>query len=192
MPGEAPATCPKCGAARTDADACPACGLAAEHVADYAARLDDEVPDTVRHAWAKLRDQWDQPAAHEEFLGLVAVHRSFHWAARQYRQARGDDGDPIADRGLQRMRRAAEASLLTSAGPRADGKLPYRSSLLVLLLLVILMGVGLLYVKVRSSTSSRPPAPNTRPARMGPTRAPAPPAPGSPASRPPPAPTQMR
>jgi uncharacterized Zn finger protein (UPF0148 family) len=137
-------TCPKCGAVRTAAaTACPACGLAVERMASFATELEATVPDIARAAWERARASWEEPAAHDELLRLVTLHGCYAWAATRYRQIGPDD--PIAARQLTRVRKAAEAALVTSASPRPAKPGPYRSTLYVLGVLILALLLGMAY-----------------------------------------------
>lgn len=162
--------CPKCGAARsTDATACATCGLAVDRMAAYTDAHDAAVPEPVREAWARALAAWSDDARHHELMRLVATHNTYAWAAGRYR-TRGDD--PIAQRQLDRMRRAAEATLLASATvrPGSDTR-PYRGTAGVLAVLIVVIVVGLLYAVVirdhptpRGATRADPAgAPGARP-----------------------------
>jgi ribosomal protein L40E len=157
------ALCPKCGAVRGgDATACGTCGLAADRMAAYLDARDAAVPDPVREAWARAAAAWDDDARHDDLLGLVASHNAYAWAAGRYR-TRGDDA--IARRQLDRLRRAAEATMLASATARPAAETrPYRGTAGVLAVLVIVIVIGLFYaVVIRDHPPSRP-----RPAPAGP------------------------
>jgi len=138
--------CPKCGAGRGGDGACPSCGLAAGHMAAYHDAREAAVPASVRAAWDHAVAGWTEPARHDAVVQQAAAHRSFAWAASRYR-TRGDD--PIAERQLDRLRRAAEATLLASATVRPDAATaPYRASTGVLAVLILVVVVGLVYATV--------------------------------------------
>jgi hypothetical protein len=143
-PAAAAPVCPKCGATRRgDATACPGCGLAAARMAEFRDAREAEVPDAVHAAWARVAEAWSDPARHDELLREVAAHRCYAWAAGRYR-TRG--GDPIAERQLARLRRAAEATLLAGATARRDAAVtPYRATVGVLALLIATVVIGLVY-----------------------------------------------
>src|SRR5215475_5359133 len=163
----APATaaapaCPKCGATRRgDATACPGCGLTTSRMADYTDARDAAVPEPVRAAWARAAEAWTDPARHDELLQQVAAHRCYAWAAGRYR-TRGRD--PIAERQLDRLRRAAEATLLAGATVRSDTTAtPYRATLGVLAILIAAVVVGLVYATLlrgASDATIAPPGPS--------------------------------
>lgn len=147
--------CPKCGAVRAgDAIACGSCGLTVARMAAYIDARDAAVPEPVRAAWTRATAAWGDHARHDDLLGLVASHNAYAWAAGRYR-TRGDD--PVARRQLERLRRAAEATLLASATVRAGAETkPYRGTAGVLAVLVVVIVVGLLYaVVMRDHPSSR-------------------------------------
>jgi hypothetical protein len=165
--GAAPpdARCPKCGAPRRDGvAACASCGLADAHMAAYTDVRDAAVPESVREAWARATAAWEDPACHVEVLRQVATHNCYAWAAGRYR-ARGRD--PVAERQLDRLRRAAEATLLASATVRRDAAAgPYRMTRGVLGFLIVMIAAGLLYATVirgpsRSSSARTVTAPLT-------------------------------
>lgn len=150
-------SCPKCGAARRGARACPRCGLAADRMDAYGKTLDASVPAPVAAAWERVLESWEELPRHDALLQLAAQHHAYVWVAARYREAkRGRPASPspfrtypdhaidaIADRQLDRMRRAAEATMYASATTReARAKAPYRSTISVLVLLVIAVVAG--------------------------------------------------
>ena len=188
-PASAARVCAKCGATlRGDATACPGCGLASSRMADYTEAREAEAPEPVRAAWARVADAWSDPARHDELLQQVAAHRCYAWAAGRYR-TRG--GDPIAERQLDRLRRAAEATLLAGATVRREAAAtPYRATVVVLALLVAAVVVGLVYaalVRAPSDTTIAPAGPSqfapVRPRPLAPAGHPASPSTVQPAAR---------
>lgn len=158
-------TCPKCGAVRTAAaTACPACGLAVERMASFATELEATVPDIARAAWERARASWEDPAAHDELLRLVTLHGCYAWAATRYRQVGSDD--PIAARQLTRVRKAAEAALVTSASPRPAKPGPYRSTLYVLGVLILALLLGMAYASYVRGRGGGHRSPARAPQRM--------------------------
>jgi uncharacterized Zn finger protein (UPF0148 family) len=148
--------CPKCGASRRrDAAACPTCGLAVARMASFHNARDAAVPLPVHKAWARAIAAWDDPVRHEEVLQQVAAHNCYAWAAARYR-TRGRDA--IAERQLDRLRRAAEATLLAGATVRRDAIQPYRTTRGVLGFLIAAVVAGLFYATLR-----RPPTPPRTP-----------------------------
>jgi hypothetical protein len=117
------------------------------------------IDDSVRSAWERVSENFSEPARHEELFKLVVQHNALAWAAARYRE-RGDD--PIAKEQLERLRKAAVASMMVSGGPREPkAKTPYRSSLIVLISLVVAMLIALFVTK--SLHDNRPHV--TKPAR---------------------------
>ena len=116
----------------------------------------------IEAAWQTVIEGWENPARHELFMGLVAKHSEFSWAASKYKERAGD---AIADKQLERVRKAATASLLATAAKKPEGT-PYKRTIvifMVLLLLIILALVGLMLVHDARPRSSAPPIP--KPAR---------------------------
>ncbi len=108
---------------------------------------DAGVPEAVRAAWEAAVGAWDDKTRHDAFIGQVATFSCYAWAAARYRERAGD---PIADRQLVRLRTAATATMLATATSRsAEPATPYRNTLLVLLVLVIIMGIGVVYAMIR-------------------------------------------
>jgi uncharacterized Zn finger protein (UPF0148 family) len=158
------ALCPKCSAPRTTALACATCGLTAARMAAYAEAREAGVPDAVREAWRRATEVWSDPARHDELLRVVSIHDSYAWAASRYRTRRDD----LAVRQLDRLRRAAEATLLATATARPDGATaPYRATRGVLMVLIVAVVVGLVYAMVIRARAPAPPAP---PARLVPAQ----------------------
>ncbi len=154
--------CPKCGTARGDEPACPSCGLLAEKMKEFAANRDAGVPDAVRAAWTSTSVAWDQKESHDALLQVVAEHSTYAWAAARYREiARARPGDSIAPKRLDRLRRAAEATMMASASVRADKTpKPYRATVMVLAILLAVLAAGLVYMLV-AENSPTPQAPHT-------------------------------
>lgn len=127
-------------------------------MAAYRDARDAAVPEPVREAWTRTTEHWDDPAQHDELLRLVVTNNVYAWAAGRYR-TRG--GDPIAQRQLERLRRAAEITMFASATVRPEAKrASYRSLTSVLVVLIIVIAAGLLYAMVIhvSGRARRPPA----------------------------------
>jgi len=137
--------CPKCGAPRGAGDACAICGLATARMAAYKDAREAAVPEVVREAWQRANEAWDDPARHDELLRVVAANDSYAWAAGRYRTRKDD----VSQRQLERLRRAAEATLLASASARPDASTqPYRATRGVLIILVVAVVIGLVYAMV--------------------------------------------
>ena len=104
-------------------------------------------PPAVVTAWDEAVAHWGDPARHDTLLGLVAANNCFAWAAGRYK---AKAGDPIADQNLERLRKAAMATMMATASARPDPTgVPYRNVMLVLLAFVILIGVGAIYAWFR-------------------------------------------
>ncbi len=149
-------SCPKCGTARDDTRTnCRSCGLAHDKMTAFEAAR-DSVADPPVAAWKHALERWDEMPRHDELLRLVTQHDVYAWAAARYRERiRADAADTIAQAQLDRLRRAAEATLVTSAAARqVKTKEPYRNTMAVLALLVIAIIAGLVYAMARSSGGS--------------------------------------
>jgi len=160
-PSGARMRCPKCDSEQPEADACRACGLAADRFADFAARADDGNPELAL-LWQACVDRWDQPAAHDRFIEANSADGAFAYGARRYRQTlRERPGDERARSGLDRLTRMAEATLLSSAAARksAQPDEPFKSVVLLMVALVALVGIGGVYLLLRGHSSDRPPKP---------------------------------
>jgi len=115
-------------------------------MAAYIEARDAAVPDVLRDAWTRTTEHWHDAAAHDELLRLVVANNCYAWAAGRYRTR---DRDAIAERQLERFRRAAEVTLLASATARPDSaSTPYRSATTVLAILIIMIAAGLVYATV--------------------------------------------
>ncbi len=112
-----------------------------------------EPPDEVREAWQRAVDRWDQPGLHELLLAAVVRHQCFAWAAARYKERAGD---PIADRQLERVRQTATATLLATKPRRSDERMPYRSSIMALIVLVVMIVIGFAYAVIVDRTNVPP------------------------------------
>lgn len=149
-----PTTCPKCGEGQPKAEACRRCGLifakwrGVEGLADASApRVDDAREGAA--LWAACEAAWEDGAAHDRFLVHVQRTSAYAYAAARYRAAQAQRGgaDPVAAERLKRVRAMAEAALLATAAAEKNPKesTPYRASMVVLAVLVLLLGGGILY-----------------------------------------------
>jgi hypothetical protein len=169
------ARCPKCGAPRAHT-ACPKCGLLAERMEAFARERADAPapPASVRAAWDQVCERWEDASAHDALFSLTTAHKVFAWTAARYREAGAPppastapyrettESRPGAAAYLERVRKAAEATLLVSATPRGEHRHPYMSSLLVLAVLALMVIVGLMlamFMHGRNSASEPPTAP---------------------------------
>jgi hypothetical protein len=125
------------------------------------------LPDALSAAWDHAVEAWDDIARHDEVMRLVAQHEAYAWAASKYRTRAGD---PIGDRQIARIRKAAEATMLASAAVRKEtAPKPYRAVTAVLIMLIVAAVGGLLYAMVmRDNIEAEPgssvPAEPLRPA----------------------------
>lgn len=110
---------------------------------------DAEVPADVQDAWQRALEAWDDATRHEALLGVMARRQCFAWVAARYRERAGD---AIADRQLERIRLTATATLLGAAPRRDAGPTPYRSSIITLGILIVMIVVGLVYAMVIRQT----------------------------------------
>lgn len=141
--------CPKCRTPREASSTAPCakCGLAAARMTDFAARRDADVADALKHQWGRTLDAWTDQNQHDELLRLVTQHDAFAWAAARYREEyeRTPD-DAIAAQQLERVRRAAEVTLLSTATRRPEATTnSYRSTRAVLAVLIVSAVALLIY-----------------------------------------------
>lgn len=138
------------------------------------------VHEAVEAAWARAVERWDDPSRHEALLGLVAQHSAFAWAAGKYKERAGD---AIAERQLERLRKSATATMLATASRKPapkDG--PYKRTILLVALLLVMIVLGLVYMKVLAVDHQRR---SRAPAKAGPAKLlPAKRLPGKPATTP--------
>jgi hypothetical protein len=99
----------------------------------------------VQAAWDDAVAHWDDPAKHTALLGLAAQHDCFAWAAARYKERAGD---PIADKQLEKLRNAAVAAMFAKAPRKQDTETPYRSTLVVLAALLLILVLGLVFVTI--------------------------------------------
>lgn len=120
----------------------------------FAKARDAAIPDVLGVAWDHVVEGWSEPARHEEVMRLVAQHDAFAWAAARYRTKAGD---PIADKQLECVRKAAEATLFSGAVARkAANKNPYHATTMMLVTLVVLIVGGLVYAMVVRNRGTQP------------------------------------
>jgi len=139
-----PTLCPKCGTQRAPgAVACATCGLTIAKMAAYVEAADARVPDALREAWTRTTEHWDDPAPHDELLRLTVANHCFAWTAGRYRRR---ERDAVAAHQLERLRRAAEVTLMVGATARREAEVPpYRSATSVLGILIVVIVAGLVY-----------------------------------------------
>lgn len=152
--------CPKCDTAQPPAAACRACGLAADRMDAFAAADRDTGSPELLAAWQRAIDAWDDARAHERVLELAATTGGYAWVARKYRAVgRERPDDPRVASQLGRIARMTEATLRATSHRVRGGSpaTPYRSTIVILLVLVAAMGAGLFWAM--SSRGGDGPAP---------------------------------
>lgn len=133
------------------------CGLGADRMDSFAQEQDASIPDALAKAWDRAVSAWDDPACHDEVIRLVAQHDAYAWAAARYRTR---VGDPIGDRELARVKKAAEVTLYATATARKEASAkPYRAFIAVVVVLIAAMVIGLLYVKMKRDAPEPSPTP---------------------------------
>jgi hypothetical protein len=128
-------------------------------------------PDVVTAAWERTVEQWDDPSRHEALLAVVVEQSAFAWAAARYKE-RGDD--PVAKARLERIRKAATATMMATATVReTEESSPYKKTLLWLLIMVVMLALGLVFARIvvgnapaKQKPPLRTPATHTTPARQ--------------------------
>ena len=108
------------------------------------------IPDAVQAAWDSAVAQWDDPAKHALLLGLVAQHGCYAWAAGKYKERAGD---AIADKQLERLRSSAVAAMFATSTKKEKETQPYRSTLIVLAALLLILVLGLVFVSIIKSNA---------------------------------------
>jgi hypothetical protein len=163
IPSTKAKVCAKCGTQlREGAEACPSCGLAVAKMATFSGR-EDTVPAALKAAWEGVVAVWNDEAKHDALFKLVAESGEYSWAAAKYReQARARPGDPIVTKQQDKLKRALEAQLMISSSKKdKPGATPYKSTVTMLGVLIILLVVGVFYmiVKSKSHQDEAPPEP---------------------------------
>ena len=118
-------------------------------------------PAEVEAAWANCEEAWHEADRHDAFFALVVQHDCFAYAAGKYK-ARA--GDAVADRQLERVRKAATAKMMVSSTGRSDAThKPYRASIAFIVLLLVAAIAGLAYVANMRGQHPQPPPTRTSP-----------------------------
>jgi hypothetical protein len=113
----------------------------------------------VEAAWAECEAEWENTARHDKLFELVTAHDCFAFAAGKYK-ARA--GDPIADRALERIRKAATAKMMATATTRERSeRTPFRATMALMIFLMVAAIAGLAYVASMKKHSPLPPPPPT-------------------------------
>lgn len=110
-------------------------------MATFAQKREDDVPPQVRAAWERVEAQWDDARTHDELLRLTQLHGCYAWVVARYRSTQRDG----RERQIERLRKTAELAMMTSATARPEPKSPYRSSMLALGVLVLMIVAGVAY-----------------------------------------------
>jgi len=100
-----------------------------------------DVPEAVSAAWQATTEAWDESKRHDAFVALVAQYGCFAWAAARYKERAGD---PIADRQLERVTRAATATMVASSARRAADEAPYKRLIGIALAMFAVLILGII------------------------------------------------
>ena len=151
--------CPKCGERRPpEAGACPRCGLAVDRFAGFSAAAEDDAPAAIAELWNACRETWTDDAAHDRFVKAAMVADAYRFAAAAYRQVLRDrPDDAIAKARLADVARRAESAVLGSAAARHykdDGKEPYKTVALLLVILLAFIAAGVVYAVFISKSAT--------------------------------------
>jgi len=147
--------CPKCGAEST-APACPRCGLARDKMAAFVSARAASVPEAISSAWQALQPAWDDQKRHDAIFELAARLDALAWLGGKYRE-RAKTDDAMAVKQLEKVRKAAEATLFATASPRDDQR--KRNSLLALGVMAVVLAIIAAAVYFTAGDKKPPPAP---------------------------------
>ena len=106
--------------------------------------------------WQNVVDSWDVPARHEALMGLVAQKGAFAWAAGKYKERAGD---PIADKQLEKIQKAAVATMFATSAKKRETDSPYKRTILIFIALIVMIFIGLIGVKMIHDTKANLPKP---------------------------------
>lgn len=111
------------------------------------------IPPALASAWANTLSSWGDSSKHDLVLGLAAKHEQYAWLAARYREAaRANPDDPIPPARLERLQRAALATLcFERRAPQTEERKPYRNVLLLLAATMFATVVGLWLVDMKTS-----------------------------------------
>ena len=113
----------------------------------------------VEAAWAACEAEWDNASRHDKLFELVTANDCFAFAAGKYK-ARA--GDAIADRALERIRKAAMAKMMATGTARKESeRTPFRATMALMIFLLVAAIAGLGYVASMKKHSPLPPPPPT-------------------------------
>ena len=109
-------------------------------------------------AWEGCLAAWDDQKRHDALLQLVAANGTYAWAAGRYRSVTAErPDDAVAKRQLERLSRAAMATMFASATARRDNEpKPYRATMAILVMMIVAIVAGLLYATVSSNSTPSP------------------------------------
>lgn len=126
----------------------------------FAKDLDAGVPEVLVRAWEHALAKWDDPARHDEVIRLVTANDAYAWAAARYRTRPADD--EIGTRQLERVRKAAEATMMSTATARPEKQATtYRATRLLMIALILIVVGGLVYAMWARDRGPQPSNPNT-------------------------------
>lgn len=128
----------------------------------------DAPTEAIGAAWEACLAAWDAQPRHDALMQLVAGAGTYAWLAGRYRTVLAErPGDAIATRQLDRLQKAAMATMFASATARPDKSPgPYRATMTVLAMFIIAIVVGTIYAQLRSSGSSADASSGGEPARI--------------------------
>jgi len=121
-------------------------------------------PVELEAIWEVVVTHWDDPDRHRALMGMVAQKGEYAWAASKYKPRAGD---AVADQQLEKIRKAATASMFASATKKPTEAAPYRRTLVIFFVLIFMLVILIVGVKLVHDTRSHteaPPRPTT-PAR---------------------------
>jgi hypothetical protein len=116
------------------------------------------VPDELEALWVELGESWNDDGAHDRFCDAAVRVGAYAYAARCYRRALPQpDREEVARQRLEKVARMAEAHLISVANVargRETESEPYRGVVILLIVLVLLLGIGGVYLVFRSSAQT--------------------------------------
>ncbi len=118
-----------------------------------------DAPPSVAAAWDRVVAAWQDDALHDALFTDIARTDSYAWAARVYGERKGD---PIADRQLAKIVRAAEATMRATA-TQLPVKTGQRYLLTFLVVLAFASAIALLYMLAQRQAGATSPDPTTEP-----------------------------
>jgi hypothetical protein len=130
-------------------------------MASFAKERDDAIPEVLVKAWDHALASWDDLARHDELIRLVTANDAYAWAAARYRTR----ADEIGTRQLERVRKAAEATMMSAAAARKQSQpSPYRATKMLMAALILIAVGGLVYAMWVRDRGPTPTPPSTTPA----------------------------